>query len=205
MVREWIILVAAACLVATAGCSKEETPMTKTDGPAAPAPAPTFRCENTAENLRALFVELGSAIRAGDTAKAVALTRILLPDRDRLAKGLRENPGEMLDKAWGAIEKFMPASDADAAKVFATDAARTEVRVHGTTTEDLAKYEEGSVAFAEFPGGAKKLAELGVLRPGLTFYEVEVLEPGEDSGMKYHLFFFDGDRWTMMGPIWRAF
>ncbi|MCU0727364.1 MAG: hypothetical protein MUE73_16520 [Planctomycetes bacterium] len=203
MLRDRIALLALAVLVAATGCSKEETPTTKTGGPAAPAPA--FKCENTAENLRALFVEIGSAIRSGDTAKAAALSRILLPDRDRLAKGLRENPGEVLDKAWGAIEKFMPASDADAAKVFATDAARTEVRVHGTTVEDLAKYEEGSVAFAEFPGGTKKLAEQGVLRSGLTFYEVEVLEPGQDSGMKYHLFFFDGDRWTMAGPIWRAF
>jgi hypothetical protein len=43
-----------------------------------------------------------------------------------------------------------------------------------------------------------------VLRPGLTFYQVEFLEPGKDDGMKYHLFYWDGEQWTMLGPIWRV-
>jgi hypothetical protein len=59
------------------------------------------------------------------------------------------------------------------------------------------------VVFAKFPGGAVKLAGQ-ILRPGMTFYEVEFLEPGKDSGMKYHLFYWDGKQWTMLGPLWRA-
>jgi hypothetical protein len=42
------------------------------------------------------------------------------------------------------------------------------------------------------------------LRPGVTFYEVEFLEPGKDAGMKYHLFYWDGKQWSMLGPVWRA-
>ncbi|HZL71116.1 MAG TPA: hypothetical protein VFC86_01550, partial [Planctomycetota bacterium] len=63
--------------------------------------------------------------------------------------------------------------------------------------------EKDSVAFKEFPGGAKKLAET-ILRPGVTFYEVEFLEPGKDAGMKFHLFFWDGERWAMLGAAWRV-
>ena len=195
-------LFAVGVFLFTAACSETEP-----EKPAAgPGTGPAgFRHEGTAENLRSLLSELQAAIRAGDTAKAAALTKAVLPDRDRLARGLKDDPGDALDKAWGVLEKLLPATDEAAAGAFRTDPARTEVRVSGATAEEIAKYEEGSVAFSEFPGGARQLAEAGILRPGLTFYEVEVLEPGQDSGMKYHLFFFDGSRWTMLGPIWRGF
>ncbi len=39
----------------------------------------------------------------------------------------------------------------------------------------------GSIVFKEFPGGAVELAK-NLLRPGLTFCEVEFLEPGKDAG-----------------------
>jgi hypothetical protein len=38
----------------------------------------------------------------------------------------------------------------------------------------------------------------------MKFYEVEFVKPGEDMGMKYHLFFWDGARWKMLGPVWRS-
>jgi len=82
------------------------------------------------------------------------------------------------------------------------EANRTEVQVHGATTEEIAEYKQDSVPFKEFPGGAQKLAQ-SVLRPGTKFYEVEFLEPGKDAGMKYHLFFWDGASWRMLGPAWR--
>jgi hypothetical protein len=43
-----------------------------------------------------------------------------------------------------------------------------------------------------------------VLRPGVTFYEVEFLQPGQPRGIKYHLFYWDGRRWAMLGPVWRS-
>jgi hypothetical protein len=42
-----------------------------------------------------------------------------------------------------------------------------------------------------------------MLRPRMTFYEVELVKPGETAGMVYHLFFWDGAQWTMLGPVWR--
>ena len=72
------------------------------------------------------------------------------------------------------------------------------------TVEDLAAYKEGTPAFNEFPGGAKDVADKA-LQPGTTYYEVEVAEPGKDIGTKVHMFFWDGQQWRMLGPIWRAF
>ncbi len=43
-----------------------------------------------------------------------------------------------------------------------------------------------------------------VLRPGVKFYEVEFVAPGSDSGMKFHMFYWDGSAWKMLGPAWRA-
>jgi len=33
---------------------------------------------------------------------------------------------------------------------------------------------------------------------------VEISEPGKDKGTKYHLFFWDGASWRMLGPAWRV-
>ncbi|MCI0340919.1 MAG: hypothetical protein L0216_07155 [Planctomycetales bacterium] len=77
------------------------------------------------------------------------------------------------------------------------------MQVHAATTEQIVAYAEGSVASNEFPGGARKAAEK-ILRPGVTFYEVERLEPGKDLGVKYHLFFHDGSGWKMLGKAWNA-
>lgn len=82
-------------------------------------------------------------------------------------------------------------------------AEQSEVQVHASTTEELIAYKQGSPAFNEFPGGARDMASK-VLKPGVTFYEVEFVKPGEQAGMKYHLFYWDGKQWAMMGAIWRV-
>jgi hypothetical protein len=79
---------------------------------------------------------------------------------------------------------------------------QTVVKVHAATTEEIARHEEGTVAFDQFPASARRLAEQ-ILHPKMTFYEVQFLEPGEDRGMKYHLFYWDGKQWSMLGPMWR--
>ena len=38
----------------------------------------------------------------------------------------------------------------------------------------------------------------------MGFYEVEYFMAGTDSGMKYHLIYWDGRQWTMLGPVWRV-
>jgi hypothetical protein len=95
----------------------------------------------------------------------------------------------------------MVISEAEAVKLAKPE--QTVVNVTGATTEEIANYGKGSAAYNEFSGGASGVAEK-VLRPGMTFYEVKFLEPGKVAGMKYHLFYWDGGRWTMLGPIWRA-
>jgi hypothetical protein len=80
---------------------------------------------------------------------------------------------------------------------------QTLVRVRGATTEQIAEYRIGSVAFEEFPGGAQQIAQQW-LRPGTTFYQVTFLKPGDERGTTYHLFFWDGRRWAMLGPAWRG-
>lgn len=99
--------------------------------------------------------------------------------------------------------KEVPPDDEKVACLFSPP-GRTDIKVHASSVEDLVAYKEGTPAFEEFPGGAKRLAET-VLKPAQTFYEVEVTEPGKDSGTKFHMFFWDGAHWRMLGPAWRAF
>ena len=81
---------------------------------------------------------------------------------------------------------------------------QTKIMVHAATTEQLAGKSAAPESLPEFPGGAIQAAKKGMLRPGMTFFEVEYLEPSKDVGIKYHLFFWNGDSWSMLGPVWRS-
>lgn len=170
---------------------------------ASPLAADDFRQNEKPENLKALMQRLRVLIHEKPDADAAdRLLAGLLPDKDRLKQALAETVSdEQFDKFW-ALHLQFAAAKPDLTKF--CKAEQKEVQVHGATTEEIAAYAKDSVAFKEFPGGAKMLAEAKLLRPGLKFYEVEFLEPGKEAGMKYHLFFWDGKRWTMAGPLWRA-
>lgn len=157
-----------------------------------------------AADLKRLNEELLAARDAGDTAKVAGIVLALLPDEVRIRKALGSGG---IDETVAKIVAFhdqLPKDDVSLAELISAGPDQTEVQVHGSTTEDLSTYAEGSVAYAEFPGGAQAVSQAGLLKPGLTFYEVEFVKPGEGSGMKYHLFYWDGSAWTMLGPIWRA-
>ncbi len=164
--------------------------------------APAIAQKDGADGLKALFEASHAACANKDFAKGKAITLSVIPSKEQLKKVLKDEvPADQIDKL---AEQFkeLPPSDDKAACVFYPGNGRTEIKVHASTVEDLAAYKEGTPAFAEFPGGARKLAET-VLKPGATFYEVEVTEPGKDLGTKYHMFFWDGAQWRMMGPAWR--
>jgi hypothetical protein len=165
-----------------------------------------FQHQNNADNLKAFFVALRQAIVGGDLKKAAAMTQSIFPTKPRLQAALKDGVSpDQVDKIMTLLGGFRPKSNnpREWAGLFRTEPARSEVRVHAATTEELQAYEKGGVAYNEFPGGARKLAE-SILKPGMTFYEVEYLEPGKDKGMKYHLIFWDGKAWCMLGPVWRA-
>jgi hypothetical protein len=164
----------------------------------------SFKHENSAENLKQLFSKLHQAIVASDDKAALALTNSLLPDEAALKKGLKDDVGsEFVAQAVEFWKKITPTDDAKRARLFNADPANTDVRVHSCSTEDLLKYEKGSVAWMHFPGGANKLAEK-VLRPSTIYHEVILAKPGEAAGMKFHLFYWTGERWSTLGPLWRA-
>ena len=191
-VRSTVLCLVSVVALATAACDK---------GGAAGG---GWSHSNDPENLKQLLDTVVKASESGDTAKAAALTRALLPDEAALKKALKDDAPAEFVKGMVEATKQIPAEDEKVAGLFRRgEADRTEIKVHGATTEEIAAYAEGSVAFAEFPGGAQRLAEQ-VLRPGVTFYEVEFTAPGEDAGMKYHLFYWDGAGWRMLGPAWRA-
>ncbi len=201
----WLLCVA---LAATGGssCKKTnatETPTPGTGTPAAPvAAAAGFAQQNTPENLQAYFTELRRAALAGETPRAAGLIRSLIGDDARARLALRDDaPPAVLD----GVRRMAAGmgDDASVVREFGQQPERSQVQVHGASTEEIAAYAQGSVAFNEFPGGARRAAQ-SVLRPGVRFFEVEVLEPGHDAGTKYHLFFWDGQRWTMLGAVWRS-
>lgn len=161
----------------------------------------SFKQENKPENLQAYFKLLHNTIYVKeDTKQAAALFQSLVPDEARLKKALRDDVAtDTLDKILAQYKK-LKVREEEASKLAKPN--QTEVHVHGATTEELAKCEPGSVAAMKFSGGAKQVAQK-LLRPGVTFYEVEFLEPGKDSGMVYHLMYWDGKQWSQLGPLWR--
>ena len=165
------------------------------------AGAASFKHENRPQNLKALFEAMHQAVHGKKDAKqAAALFQSLVPDEARVKKALKDSISVDAVKQIMDLHRKFGVSE-DAVRKLAR-AEQTEVQVHGSSTEDIVRYREGSVAYNEFPGGAKRVAEQW-LRPKTTFYEVEYLVPGKDAGMKYHLVFWDGRQWTMLGPLWR--
>jgi hypothetical protein len=205
----WPALFVSVALVLGAACGKDKggqgsgkgTPGGTPAAAVAPGPPPE---KDGIEGLAAFIDRARGACAAKDFVKGKALVLGAIPSPADVKKVLQETvPLEALEKISGYY-KQLPPSDEQVACLFSPDPKRSEVRVYGSTVEELIAYEDGSLAYKEFPGGAKDVAEKA-LRPGGTFYEVEVAEPGNDSGTKYHLFFWDGTGWKMLGPIWRAF
>lgn len=159
-----------------------------------------FAQQGTKENFLALFKK----IKTSDVKTAASLTRSLFPDEARLRKGLRDDiDAEIVKKISAMQARFSKAPDEAIARMLSGKPHQTEVQAHGATTEQIAANEKGSIVFKEFPGGAVSAANK-FLRPKVTFYEVEWVAPGETRGMKYHLFYWDGSQWSMLGPVWRA-
>jgi hypothetical protein len=194
MMRIGSALLVSAALLVFGACDKGKKE--KAGG------APPIAAKDGADGLKALFTASHAACTGKDFGKGKQIVMSVIPSKDHLKKVLKD---DVSDADLGKLAdqyKELPPDDAKAACVFAPE-GRTEIKVHASTVEDLAAYKEGTPAFEEFPGGARKLAEK-VLKPGTTFYEVEVTEPGKDTGTKYHMFFWDGAQWRMMGPAWRV-
>lgn len=169
-------------------------------------PDPVAAPAGDAHALGQLFAELVSANVRGDTATAAAICRRVYPDGARIRAGLREDaPAAVVAKLEAFYAELRPQDGDDAgwAKLLATPPARTEVKVYEATTEQIAANGAEGVVAAEFHDQAPSVAQR-LLRPGLTFHVVEVTEPNKDLGTKFHLFFWDGTDWCMLGPVWRA-
>ncbi len=167
--------------------------------------AAAFKQENKPENLKALLQQVHQLIHVKkDLKAAAALFAGTVPDEDRAKAGMKDDVAAETKTKILAMHQGLRTAMASKPEGIATlcKAEQTDVQVHGATTEEIIKYEKGSVAYNEFPGGARRVAEL-VLRPKTTYYEVEFLVPGQDAGMKFHLFYWDGKQWSAIGPVWR--
>ena len=175
------------CLViSTAYCSAQET---------------TFKFENKAANLQAYFQQMYDLVHTKkDAAAANKMLKALLPDEARTKLALKDDAPATLAKTIAAEYAKIPAGEFDASKMLTAE--KSKVSVYAATTEELIKYANGSVAHVEFPSKAQESA-MTILRPGMTFYEVEMTEPTKDFGLKLHLLYWDGKQWAMLGQPWR--
>ena len=162
---------------------------------------PTFQHVNDHENLRKMFRRIRDLIRAGQYARASTLGATLLPDEARLRAGLRDGtPPAEIDRILALEKASLPD---EVYKIFAPDSLASEVRLYRATTEELMSPPKDTAAHDVFPKNAQKVAR-ELLRPGITWWIVELAVPGQEQGFRYHLIFFDGAHWTMLGPIWAA-
>jgi hypothetical protein len=160
--------------------------------------------------LRALVASFHAAQKARDEETLAELGRALCPTSAELQTLCRE--GEAATAFLAAYsgprqERLVDRPDGD--KEIGRHAfvpgnpAQTEVQVHQATTEELAAYAEGTLAFQEFPGGMRRFAEQ-VAAPGRTWFVVELLEPGKGVGMKYSCFTKVGERFVVVLKPWAA-
>jgi hypothetical protein len=200
MSRLALLVLSVACL----GCGESDAPPSAS-GPApsaAAAPAPAGAAPERA--VEALSKAYADARAAGDKSRLVDMTLALFPPDAELRRVL--SPGPATDAFLAAYRAERLRGDANEAAgeiLRPGNPAQTVVRVHSATTEELARYEEGSTAFAEFPGGLRRFAER-VAAPGRVWHAIEYLEPGKEEGMKFSvLTVLDGKVLYLHRP-WRA-
>jgi hypothetical protein len=174
------------------GCGGEPTP-------AVPTPAPPA---DTAAALKAQFEGFVALGKAGDKDALARAGRELLPTREELRTLLRPGPES---ETWlaaykGPTAETPPKPGASAADV---DTTRQEIHVHAATTEEIIAYVRDSVAWKEFPGGMRRFAQR-VAAPGRTWYTVEAVEPGKESGTRFTCFTHVGGRFVLVLRPWRA-
>jgi plasmid stability protein len=195
-IRSMVRMTAAAAAVAVAVAS-----VLATTEPVRAQGLPAHR--NGVDGIKALFTASAEACTSQAYARGRAITLALRPDRADLKKALTDDVAPDFVEKLVAMYGQLPPTDEKIACVFTPGEGRTEIKPYAATTEQLRAYAEGTPAYQEFPGGARTLAQQ-FLRPGVTFYEVAVTRPGERDGMKYHLFFWNGSGWKMLGPAWRV-
>ena len=158
----------------------------------------------TADSLKGYMENLQKAIVAKNQEQYLALARPLLSDWSRLKLAMRDDADPaMLENLQKVMPNLAAIPDAEIPKMFKIAPEQTQVNVYAATTDEIAKNEAGSIVAQEFPGGAVQAAKT-LLKPAMTFYEVEFVKPGESAGIKYHLVFWDGKQWTIAGALWRA-
>ncbi len=167
----------------------------------APVPAPVVEPEAA---LGALSRAFADARAAGDAPKLLELTKAMLPTTEEMRKVLRGGPD---------VDAFLEQYKAERLRGDANEVARellkpkevaqTVVKIYSATTEELAAYAEGGVAYAEFPKGMQAFAER-VAAPGRVWHTIEYLEPGQDSGMKFTAFTVVDGRVVFVHKPWKA-
>jgi hypothetical protein len=165
--------------------------------------APSYTPQNKPENLQAYFELIHQTLyNDQNPEKAAALFSSLIPDKARLQKALKDEvQPELIPKLLELYQRLGLPNNGNIHELIHPD--KSVVAVYGATTAELAANVEGSPAWEHFAGGARKAAPL-VLRPGMTFYQVKLLAPGQPHGMTFHLFYWDGRQWSMLGKVWQA-
>lgn len=196
------ILLSGLALGVVVACGGE-APSPGTKPGAAPAGSTAGQHPDTLEALVAA-VQRARATGKGEDAKALVAS--MVPTKADLAALLTPGPAaDAFVAAWKFVDlppQTPAVAELGAALFDPRDPARTETRVHAATTEEIVAYAKGSVAWKDFPGGMRRFAALAA--PGRTWYVVEHVEPGKDTGMKYTCFTRVGARWIFLPKPWSA-
>ena len=170
--------------------------------------APATPAVKHPETLEALVKEILAARAANEEARLKALVHAMVPKKSDVTAMV--NPKAPGAEAFLASWKFadLPATAPEVAELAKAlfdprDPARTEVKATRATVEEIRAYAEGSRAYEEFPGGMRRFAAL-LADPAQTWWVVEQVKPGEDSGMKFTAFTRTADgRWLLFPKPWR--
>jgi hypothetical protein len=164
----------------------------------------TFRQRRRIASLLRLCQRYQVAYLNRDTKRAAELVKGLLLDERRIRTVFRKDVArETVTAVVNAHQAILKSSPECLAAQLEFRQDQTGLLIHAATTEELAAREPGSLAWEEFPGGTQDIAQT-ILRPGMMFYNVTFINPDERHGKQYQLFFWDGRRWGMLGPMWRV-
>lgn len=150
------------------------------------------------KGLKKLFNDIKAAHFNRDMKKKAALTRAMLPETSDLEaaftkKGLKKFNMARFKKD---IERFAGTTK-QLARLYRIKKANSAYYINKAPTELLASGKHN------LPGGMSQAAKY--LKPGVTWYRLKFVKPGEKLGMAYTAFAHINNRWIFIPKPWRYF
>lgn len=155
--------------------------------------------------LRLSVVKRLKPLSGRPSAKQVNALHALFPSLNTLEPALKDGlrPRHRSQLRSYAKTAFCKATERALKRYYSAIPKGSKLKVYAATGQEILDNEFESEAWLKFPGGCQRVVRT-YFQAETLFFELEWTRPKKKRGFKLHLWFWNGGRWVMVGPLWRV-